>query len=337
MGKTENPRAGDGPRRHPLALTILQKVIPMPHSIQPHPSRLLKKEGRAWYLSPWLRGVGAVCLFAAAGFLTGRLASGSAPPASSSQPAASASVQQAAPVQQTAPAQQTASVQQEAPAVPPSSSGAGAFSQSPPDYDALSVPEGEAADEDWFSDAALVGDSRVDGLRLYGGIKGAQFIFRTGMSIYEVAEEKENIRAEGGRTSVYALLSQAQYAKVYLSIGINELGYFDPDGYAETFGQVIDRVRELQPEAALYVMTITPVNPAVCREHDKPDYINNDMISQYNAALAGVVAEKGVKLLNPAAALTDESGALREDLAADGVHYTREGYVLWKDYLLTHT
>ncbi len=316
----------------------------MPHSIQPHPSRLLKKEGRAWYLSPWLRGVGAVCLFAVAGFLTGRLASGSVPPAVSSQPAASAPVQQTAPVQQAAPAQQ------EAPVVPPSSSGAGASSvsqspsgsetkapESPPDYDALSVPEGEAADEDWFSDAALVGDSRVDGLRLYGGIKGAQFIFRTGMSIYEVAEEKENIRDGGGKTSVYALLSQARYAKVYLSIGVNELGYFDPDGYAETFGQVIDRVRELQPEAALYVMTITPVNPDMCREHDKPDYINNDMISQYNAALARVVGEKGIKLLNPAAALTDENGVLREDLSSDGVHYTREGYVLWRDYLLTHT
>jgi len=335
----------------------------MPDNLQTPPSRLQKEDRRPWYLSPWLLGANTVCLCVMAGFLVGRMTSGGFPAAPPPSPSASvrqavparpdvpaiapaASVPQASPISQT-PAGPEISAGTGAPAGIPSPGGGSAPASSSEvtpgetgdlsDYDALSVPESGPATDDWFKDAAVVGDSRVDGLRLYSGIKGAQFIFRTGMNIYEVAEGKQNVRTDGGKASVYDLLSQGQYAKVYLSIGVNELGYFDPEGYAETFGQVIDKVRELQPQAVLYVMTITPVNPAKCREYKKPDYINNDTISQYNDALVKAVREKDVNLLNPAAVLTDESGVLREDLTVDGVHYTKEGYVMWKDYLLAHT
>ncbi len=302
----------------------------MSDNFQTPPGRL-QKGGRPWFLLPVLLGTAAVCLCFAAGFLAGRLTSGGFSAASPSAP-----VQPASPLSQAPAGPEAAGTG--SPSVPASSL------EAPPrkevdlsDYNALSVPEGEPAAGSWFEDAAVVGDSRVDGLRLYGGIKGAQFIFRTGMNIYEVAEGKQNVRTDGGKASVYDLLGQQQYAKVYLSIGVNELGYFDPEGYAKTFGEVIDKVRELQPQAALYVMTITPVNPAKCAEYKKPDYINNDTISQYNDALVKVAWEKEVNLLNPAAALTDESGVLREDLTVDGVHFTKEGYVAWKDYLLSHT
>ena len=50
-------------------------------------------------------------------------------------------------------------------------------------------------EESYFDDAAFVGDSRIDGFRLYSGIKNGEFIVHTGLSIFQV--EKKNITYKG--------------------------------------------------------------------------------------------------------------------------------------------
>jgi len=207
----------------------------------------------------------------------------------------------------------------------------------PADINTLAVPQGAARDKDWFSDAVLLGDSRVDGFRMYSGVTQADYIVRTGMSVYEVSEGKQNITVDGAKYSALQILGKKQYAKVYLSMGVNELGYYNPEGYGKAYGKVVDQVRQLQPDAKLYVLTIIPVNAQKCKENKQKDYVNNDMIRQYNAALVEMAKEKEVLLVNAAAALEDETGELPYELASDGVHFKKEGYVLWRDYLLCHT
>ncbi len=207
----------------------------------------------------------------------------------------------------------------------------------PDNMDALAVAEGEAKDSSWFSDAVMIGDSRMDGFRMYSGVSEADYIVRAGMTVWEVAEEKRDIAMGGTKYSTYQVLGQKQYAKVYLSIGINELGYYNPTGYAETYGKIIDKARELQPNAQIYVMALIPVNAQVCRENGQRDYINNDLIWQYNDALVQVAAEKGVLILDPTPIFTDENGELSKELTSDGVHFKKDGYTAWKDYLLCHT
>jgi len=201
----------------------------------------------------------------------------------------------------------------------------------------LAIAEGEAVDSGWFSDAVLIGDSRVDGFRLYSGASEADYIVRAGMSVYEVAGEKQNISVGGVKYSAYQLLGRKQYAKVYLSIGVNELGYYDPKGYADTYEKIIDKVAQLQPDAQIYVMTLIPVNSKACQENNQQSYINNDLILQYNTALVKMAAEKDVLLVNAAEALAGEDGELLEEMTSDGVHFIKDGYVAWKDYLLCHT
>lgn len=221
--------------------------------------------------------------------------------------------------------------------LPPEGTKSAAGSVVPDNIDEVAVAEGETADIAWFSDAVLIGDSRVDGFRLYSGVRDADYIVRAGMSVYEVAKEKKNISVGGTKYSVYQLLGKKQYAKVYLSIGINELGYYDPEGYAKTYQKIIDKVTELQPDAQIYVMTLIPVNTDACTESKQQSYINNDQIRQYNAALVEMAAEQDVLLVNAAEALAGEDGELLGDMTSDGVHFTRDGYAAWRDYLLCHT
>ena len=200
-------------------------------------------------------------------------------------------------------------------------------------------PPGPSVDPDvWLADAVFIGDSRTDGLRLYGGISDvAAFLCQTGLSVYKVDQNQAVIRQGESRVSVLDALGRGSYGKVYLSLGLNELGYFNPAGYAETYGRVIDAVAQRQPNARIYVQLIIPVNDARCRASGTPYYITNQAVSDYNAALTALCADRDVTLLAAPPELLDETGQLREDITTDGAHFRPEGYALWRDYLLAHT
>lgn len=208
-----------------------------------------------------------------------------------------------------------------------------------PAYDwAQSVPKEEsAAPETWFQDAVFIGDSRVDGLHSFSGIQGCAFLTHNGLTIYEVEEGKEVIRQEDRKVSLLTALKQGSYNKIYIALGVNELGYFDAAGFGKTYGKVIDRIRESQPNAAIYVQAIIPVNTQKCKANKQPYYITNEAITEYNAALADMAREKQVFLLAPPQALLGEDGEALADYSSDGVHFKKEGYKLWLEDLLTHT
>lgn len=203
----------------------------------------------------------------------------------------------------------------------------------------VSLEPVEAVDSGaWFSDAVLIGDSRVAGLRLYSGITAqAAFLDHTGLTVYEVKDGKKVIRRGEQKVSVLDALSEGDYAKVYLALGVNELGYFDPQGFAETYGQVVEAVRERLPEARVYIQSLIPVNTAKCKANQIPYYITNEGVASYNEALEDYFSGKDVCLLGIPEDLLDESGEVLSDYSADGVHFKRDGYVIWLNYLSTHT
>lgn len=204
-----------------------------------------------------------------------------------------------------------------------------------------SVPPVQKAPTDGgsrFSDAVFIGDSRIEGFRLYSGVTtDATFLDHTGLTVYEVNEGKKVIRRGDKKVSVLDALSEGTYGKVYIALGINELGYFDPEGFAETYSQVVDAIRECQPSARIYIQSLLPVNTEKCSANDIPYYITNEGIANYNAALETRFADQDVSLLGVPDGLTDENGEVLREYSADGVHFQKDGYVLWLDYLSAHT
>lgn len=201
------------------------------------------------------------------------------------------------------------------------------------------VPESDAVEqEEWFSDAVFIGDSRTDGLRLYSGITTeANFLEHTGITVYEILDGKKVIRQEGEKLPILEVLAQKQYGKVYISLGVNELGYNAPQSFAETYGKLIDAVRDCQEDAKIYVQAIIPVNTTDCKNNQQPYYVTNDNIVPYNETLAAMAQEKKVYFVNVAEVMEGEDGELEDDLSADGVHFKKAGYQRWLDYLITHT
>lgn len=199
------------------------------------------------------------------------------------------------------------------------------------------APATDAVEMDYFSDALFIGDSRTDGLRLYSGIKGADFYCYKGLTIFEM-ESKEVIELNGGKyTVVEALERGKQYKKIYISLGINELGYYNDDAFHNTFASFLEKVRQLQPDAVIYLENLVPVNPDKCKEYKQPYYVTNEQVAVYNEIFSRLAPEEHVVLLDVASALSDETGILARENTVDGVHFTKAWYKTWLDYLMTHT
>ena len=198
------------------------------------------------------------------------------------------------------------------------------------------IEEGEAVDEDWFADAVFLGDSRTDGLQLYSGIQGATFFSYKGLSVFTI-DDKECIELDGETVTVLDALSRGKYAKVYVMLGINELGYPSTQAFKDAYSEFVTSIREVQPDADIYLQTQPPVNETIAAQKGMSEYINNERIQLFNGLIAEVAEEQGTALVDVWEAYEKEDGGMPADLTSDGVHMKRAGYEIWYEYLKTHT
>lgn len=205
------------------------------------------------------------------------------------------------------------------------------------DYDfAKPVEESEAVEDEYFTDAAFIGDSRIEGLSMYGGLTEGDFIFSTGMSVFQV--DTREITYKGEKMKVLDALGQKQYKKVYLSLGVNELGMYNDQGYHDHYQKLVQNVKAQQPDATVYIQLLIPVNDQKCRESQIAYYITNEQIQVYNDILYKIAQEEKVFLVDPAESIVDpETGEPPYDATGDGVHFYRAQYQNWIEYLKKHT
>lgn len=204
-----------------------------------------------------------------------------------------------------------------------------------PSYDfGAPVPRSGAVDDDWFSNAAFLGDSLTEGLLLYSGLNGtgsACLAYR-GLTV-KTASTMQVLAGEDGKRTVMEALASRSYDRVYLLYGVNELGWANDELYFSLYATLIDQVRALQPDAELYLQTLLPVTAE--KELEDP-YRSNEHIRALNRGLQALAAEKQVYLLDVHSAFAGADGALDEEGSTDGVHLTRSYYHIWLDYLTCH-
>ena len=198
------------------------------------------------------------------------------------------------------------------------------------------APEREAVDNSYFEDAAFIGDSRTDGFLIYSGIGCGENLTSNGLSIFKLAEKKA-LTIDGKDYTLLEALGLKQYGKVYLSLGVNELGYYDDQGFYESYLEAIDAIRALQPNAVIYVQGLIPLNEDRIAETSGRTYLTNEHLRIYNDLMFQAAQEKQVVFLDLYSAFADENGALPYDASNDGVHLSKAYCQQWLTYLQTHT
>lgn len=207
-----------------------------------------------------------------------------------------------------------------------------------PPYDfSRPAPEGEAVDNSYFSDAAFVGDSRTDGFMLYSGVGTGKGFTSNGLSIFKLSEKKV-LTINGEEYTLLEALGLEQYGKVYLCLGVNELGIYKDDAFYESYCQAIDQIRQVQPNAVIYIQGLIPINEDEIVNYNGNKYnLSNEHLRVYNDLMMQAAEEKKVVYLDLYAAFVDENGELPQGASRDGVHLGKESCIRWLDYLKTHT
>ena len=198
------------------------------------------------------------------------------------------------------------------------------------------VPESEPVDNSYFEDAVFLGDAHTDGFMLYSGIGCGTNLTSNGLSIFEVTEKKA-FTIDGTKYTLLDALGRQQYGKVYISLGINELGYYDDQGFYEAYCQTIDLIRQCQPHAVIYIQGLIPLNEDVIAQTGGASYLKNDHLLIYNDLMKQVAEEKQVAFLDLNPYFAGEDGQLPAEASTDGIHLRKAYCEQWLEYLKAHT
>ncbi|MCM1104860.1 MAG: GDSL-type esterase/lipase family protein [Clostridium sp.] len=190
----------------------------------------------------------------------------------------------------------------------------------------------EVAD-DYFDDAVFIGDSRTRSLQLYANWEHTTFLADTGLTIYTVLDKKLTPSTMTTKTTVTDYLSDHEFKKIYLMLGINELGTGTAESFCRSYSDVLEQIRALQPDAIIYLQAILHISAGKDREHT---YINNAAIIERNEALRSLADNEHIFFLDSNPAVCDENGYLIDSYTFDGVHLQAKYVYLWTDYLKQH-
>ena len=194
------------------------------------------------------------------------------------------------------------------------------------------VPLRPEAEDDFFSDAAFVGNSLMDGFRLFTGLDTCDYYAATSMTVLGMSSTYAVLLGNGSYGTIMQAIAQKQYGKVYIMLGINEIGY-DVSYFKELYKKMLDEISALQPDADIYIMSLTPVS---AYKSSTSNVFNMERVTAYNKALHELAEEKGCYYLDICAALSDDAGYLPSKVTSDGVHFSTSHYLVWLDYVKTH-
>lgn len=192
-----------------------------------------------------------------------------------------------------------------------------------------------AVGDDYFTDAVFIGDSRIVGFYEYSGLENtASFYASTGLTIYRLFD-KPIISVPGQREkiTVEQALTENRFGKIYLMIGINEMGTGTLEGFLAKYAEAVNHLRELQPDAMIYLQSIMKVTAG---RSAQGDYINNEGIDARNEGIKALANDQDIFYLDVNPLICDESGGMNPDYTYDGVHLKAAYIPIWKGFLQEH-
>lgn len=196
-----------------------------------------------------------------------------------------------------------------------------------------SVYDYKQVDQSYFDNSLIIGDSRIEGLCAYSGWDNATFLYKRGLTVYAMMS-KEIQLGRSQRSTVIQTLSERQFENIYIMVGINELGGGGDEKFAEQYRQNIEKIRELQPNSRIIIMSIM----FETKEYSdtKPVY-NNDNVNAKNVAIAKLANGKDIFYLDVNPCIADPvTGVMPESYSFDGVHMKAQYYSYWVDYMYAH-
>lgn len=198
-----------------------------------------------------------------------------------------------------------------------------------------STPQYMTVEDDYFADAVFIGDSRTVGMFEYGDLEEiSTFYASTGLTIFKMfTSEIVSVPGQKKKITIEEALQNNSFAKIYLMIGINEMGTGNVDKFIEKYEEALAHLRELQPDAIIYIQAIMKVTT---ERSAKGDYINNEGIIERNERIEQLADNEHIFYLDVNPLICDENGGMEPSYTFDGVHLKAKYIETWKQFLKEH-
>ncbi|MDE6426634.1 MAG: hypothetical protein K2K89_10955 [Ruminococcus sp.] len=184
------------------------------------------------------------------------------------------------------------------------------------------------SDPSYFDDALFIGDSRTVGIYEYGTLKNADYFCNVGLASYKIDSEYD---ANG--LTIYDKLSANNYGKIYIMLGINEVGN-DFNSTVTSYINLISTIKQYQPDALIYIMSNLHVSAI---RQSQGDAITNENLNALNDAQAELADNETIFYIDINPIFDDADGNLMAECSNDGVHVLAKYYQDWCEWLCMNT
>ena len=195
---------------------------------------------------------------------------------------------------------------------------------------AVIEPEFINVDTSYFEDALLIGDSRMVGIKEYGGLKEPVYFASTGLSTFKIYKEELEVKG-AGKIGFEDLLSSRSFGKIYIMLGINEAGAALSE-FKEQYSAILSDIKDKQPDALIFLCANLHVTKYKS-EHDRT--FANSHIDEINNVIRLLALKNGAYYLDVNPLYDDGEGNLSTEFAADYAHMYGRCYPAWIDWLCT--
>lgn len=186
----------------------------------------------------------------------------------------------------------------------------------------------EEVDLSYFDDALFIGDSRVAGLEMNSGTN-ATFYAVTSFQLYRYKTFKV-VQTPSGKVPIFDAMPYDKFTKIYIKVGLNELGSVTDEPFFDAYTSLINDLRVMQPRAIIYIQAILPVTQV----KSQTDRVHcNENIKKRNENLKSFAELMKCYYVDVGPYFADETGALKAETTADGIHMYSKYMPMWIDAL----
>lgn len=189
------------------------------------------------------------------------------------------------------------------------------------------------AGESYLEDTLFLGDSNTVRFYQNGLLSLQQYCAKEGLSVLSACTEQfVTFKKDDTLYTLADAVAKLKPRRVVVTLGTNDSALSTAD-FISNYRTFLEQLQAKYPYADVIVNTIPPIPAA----HSNYPDMKQEKIDDFNMALADLCEEMGVKFLNSAEALKDETGYGNASYyATNDIHLTSSGLKAVLNYVRTH-
>lgn len=200
-----------------------------------------------------------------------------------------------------------------------------------------SVELGETEDmgQEYIDKFVFLGDSTTNGLAAYDVVNKNQVWTPANgtLTINRWDIDRIQYRDEGTEIFITEALEKKKPEYLLVTLGVNGVSFLDEENFTMYYKALIEAMKAASPDTKIILNTIYPVSAG----YDPNTGITNGKIDAANGWIKNIAEDTGVKFLNSASILKDETGAMKVGYDnGDNIHPNADTYRLIISYIRTH-